>query len=69
MTSTRLPGKVLMDLAGKPLLERQLDRLQRCARADEADLPTEERTAIRRADKHAYLREKLEERARTEEEG
>jgi spore coat polysaccharide biosynthesis protein SpsF len=35
MTSTRLPGKVLMDLAGKPLLERQLERLARCRRVDE----------------------------------
>jgi hypothetical protein len=34
-----------------------------------ADLPTEEHTAVRRADKHAYLRSKLEERARSEEEG
>jgi hypothetical protein len=31
------------------------------ARADEADLPAEERAAQRRADKAAYLREKLEE--------
>ncbi len=37
--------------------------------AQDADLPTEEHAAVRRADKHAYLREKLEERARSEEEG
>ncbi len=35
MTSTRLPGKVLADLAGRPMLERQLERLARCERADE----------------------------------
>ena len=35
MTSARLPGKVLMDLAGRPLLERELERLARCDRADE----------------------------------
>ncbi len=29
MTSTRLPGKVLLDLAGRPMLERQLERLGR----------------------------------------
>ena len=38
MTSTRLPGKVLADVAGKPMLERQLERLQRCAHADEIAL-------------------------------
>jgi spore coat polysaccharide biosynthesis protein SpsF len=38
MTSTRLPGKVLMDLAGRPLLERELERLERCQRADEVVL-------------------------------
>jgi spore coat polysaccharide biosynthesis protein SpsF len=38
MTSTRLPGKVLMDVAGRPMLERQLQRLMRCARVDEVVL-------------------------------
>jgi spore coat polysaccharide biosynthesis protein SpsF len=40
MTSTRLPGKVLMDLDGKPLLERQLARLARCEHADEIVIAT-----------------------------
>jgi spore coat polysaccharide biosynthesis protein SpsF len=40
MTSTRLPGKVLADLAGRPLLERQLERLARCSRADEIVVAT-----------------------------
>jgi spore coat polysaccharide biosynthesis protein SpsF len=35
MSSTRLPGKVLMDVAGRPMLERQLQRLMRCSRVDE----------------------------------
>lgn len=29
MTSTRLPGKVLLDLAGRPMLARQIHRLWR----------------------------------------
>ena len=35
MTSTRLPGKVLMDLDGEPLLKRQFERLKRCRTADD----------------------------------
>jgi spore coat polysaccharide biosynthesis protein SpsF len=35
MTSTRLPGKVLLDLGGKPLLERMVERLEDCRRVDE----------------------------------
>ncbi len=38
------------------------------AQAREADAAPEERVHARRADKHAYLREKLGERARSEEE-
>jgi hypothetical protein len=52
--------------------ELQIEQVQRQLaerkQADEADLPTEERTHKRRADKHDYLREKLAERARSEEE-
>ena len=48
--------------------EAERERAER-EHARDAELPTEEHTAVRRADKHAYLREKLEERARTEEEG
>src|SRR4051794_2892975 len=40
MTSTRLPGKVMMELAGRPLLERELERLQRCDRIDELVVAT-----------------------------
>jgi spore coat polysaccharide biosynthesis protein SpsF len=40
MGSTRLPGKVLADLAGAPMLQRQLERLARCERLDEVVLAT-----------------------------
>jgi hypothetical protein len=45
--------------------ELRLDQIQRereeHARAKDADLPSAEHAAVRRADKAAYLREKLEE--------
>lgn len=40
MTSTRLPGKILMELAGRPMLSWQLDRLKRCTSLDEIVVAT-----------------------------
>ncbi len=40
MTSTRLPGKVLMEAAGRPLLAHHLGRLARCRRIDALVLAT-----------------------------
>lgn len=40
MTSTRLPGKVLMPVMGKPLLEYQIERLQRVRRVDDIIIAT-----------------------------
>lgn len=40
MASTRLPGKVLMDVAGRPMLVQQLRRLARCRQADEIVVAT-----------------------------
>ncbi len=40
MTSTRLPGKVLRPLAGRPMLAQQLSRLKRCTAADEIVVAT-----------------------------
>lgn len=34
MTSTRLPGKVLMPMAGRPMLSWQIERMQRATRLD-----------------------------------
>jgi hypothetical protein len=47
--------------------EIQRERAER-EQARDAELPREERVHDARADKHAYLREKLAERARSEEE-
>lgn len=50
--------------------ELRLEQLQReraeREQAEESDLPREERTHERRADRAAYLRSKLDERARSE---
>lgn len=40
MTSTRLPGKVLKEVLGKPLLSYQIERLQRVKSADEIVIAT-----------------------------
>lgn len=40
MTSSRLPGKVLMDLAGKPNLERIIERVRRSKYVDEICVAT-----------------------------
>ena len=40
MTSSRLPGKVLKDLAGVPLLTRMLQRLRQCSTLDAIVLAT-----------------------------
>lgn len=40
MGSTRLPGKVLMDLEGRPMLERQLERLARARTPDALAIAT-----------------------------
>ena len=42
MTSTRLPGKVLKEVAGRPLLEYQIERLRRVRNAHEVVIATTE---------------------------
>ena len=40
MTSTRLPGKIMMEVCGKPLLEHQINRLKGVKTADEIVVAT-----------------------------
>jgi spore coat polysaccharide biosynthesis protein SpsF len=40
MASTRLPGKVMRDIAGQPMLAQQLCRLKRCSLADDIVVAT-----------------------------
>jgi spore coat polysaccharide biosynthesis protein SpsF len=40
MGSTRLPGKVLREVAGKPMLSQQIRRLKSCSEADEIVVAT-----------------------------
>ncbi len=40
MSSTRLPAKSMMPLAGKPLIYRMVERLKRCKKIDEIVIAT-----------------------------
>jgi spore coat polysaccharide biosynthesis protein SpsF len=40
MSSTRLPGKSMMPLAGKPLVYRMVERLKNCRKVDEIVIAT-----------------------------
>lgn len=42
MSSSRLPGKVMKDLAGAPMLARQLERVARARRLDRVEVATSE---------------------------
>jgi spore coat polysaccharide biosynthesis protein SpsF len=56
MTSSRLPGKVLLEAAGKPLLEHMVERLRRVEALDEIVVAT---TAEASSDPIAELAERL----------
>jgi spore coat polysaccharide biosynthesis protein SpsF len=45
MSSTRLPGKVMLDVAGKPLLQRVIGRAQRAQKLDQVIIATSEHEA------------------------
>lgn len=44
MGSTRLPGKVLADIAGRPMLARVVERVRTCADIDDVVIATTERS-------------------------
>ncbi|MHC4199214.1 MAG: cytidylyltransferase domain-containing protein, partial [Planctomycetota bacterium] len=45
MSSTRLPGKILKDVSGSPMLAQQVRRLQKCAEADAIVVATTKNSA------------------------
>ena len=45
MSSTRLPGKVLADVAGAPMILRQIERLQRATRLNRIVVATSDQTS------------------------
>jgi spore coat polysaccharide biosynthesis protein SpsF len=69
MTSTRLPGKILADLAGRPMLAQQIARIGKCRNVDEiviatttnatddpvAALATDEKVGLFRGSEHDVL--------------
>lgn len=44
MRSTRLPGKISLDLGGKPMLLQQINRIKRCKEIEEIVIATTEKT-------------------------
>lgn len=40
MTSSRLPGKVMMETCGKPMLQHMIERVKRCGRIDDVIVAT-----------------------------
>lgn len=45
MSSTRLPGKVMKPLAGRPMIERQIERLRRCTTLERIIVATSDETS------------------------
>ena len=45
MSSTRLPGKVMLPLAGAPMIQRQIERVQEAANIDELIVATSDQAS------------------------